>query len=188
MSDTSAAKKRPLAVFLIPGLFFALAVALFFALYRGDASLIPSALVGREAPEFALEALEGAGVPGLSHQDLGDGVSLLNIRASWCAPCRIEHPVLMEISEAGEVPVFGIAYKDREANALNFLRELGNPYARIGVDLSGRAGIDWGIYGVPETFVIDAQGIVRYKHIGPITWELYEKVLLPEIEKARQPL
>ena len=180
-------RQRRIFLLIVPGLFFALAGALFFALYRGDASIIPSALIGRSAPAFDLPALEGAGVPGLATDNIKGEVSLVNVWASWCAPCRAEHPVLMRMAEEGSVPIYGLAYKDKPENALGFLMDLGNPFARIGMDESGRAGIDWGIYGVPETFVVDAEGIIRYKHIGPLTPELYEAVLKPEIEKARSP-
>lgn len=185
----SARPRRRLLVLLAPVLFFALAGGLFFALYRGDASIIPSALVGRPAPAFSLEALPGADVPGLSDADLAKGrVSLVNIWASWCAPCRTEHPVLMRIAEELDVDLHGIAYKDRPENAARFLSELGNPFQRIGLDPSGRIGIEWGVYGVPETYVVDGDGIVRHRHVGPLSPADVENVLKPEIDKARKGL
>lgn len=185
------AKKRSALVFL-PLLFFAALAALFLLrLYAGDASRLPSALVGSEVPAFALPGVEGLkGADGLFDKELRQGhVTLINIFASWCAPCRQEHPTLMKIAadqalDALGVRLVGIAQKDAPANIRALLGEAGNPYATIGADQNGRASIDLGVYGVPETFVIRGDGTVSYRFVGPLSDETFRTVLLPEIEKA----
>lgn len=173
-------------VYLAPlALFAALAGIFFMRIGTGDPSLIPSALIGRPAPDFALQAPPQSGVPGLSSADLkGKGVTLVNVFASWCVPCRQEHPVLMEMARDSRFRLVGLNYKDQTANALRFLNEGGNPYAAIGEDTAGRTGIDFGVYGVPETFVIDKAGVIRYKFVGPLTMESFQNTLLPEVLKA----
>jgi cytochrome c biogenesis protein CcmG/thiol:disulfide interchange protein DsbE len=162
---------------LLPLLVFATLAALFLIrLYAGDPSKVPSALIGRPAPAFALAPLsgltrDGAAVPGLSGGDLKDRVTVVNVWASWCAPCRQEHPLLMDLAKNPAVRVVGVNYKDNPENARRFLGALGNPFAAVGVDPSGRAAIDWGVYGVPETFVVGPDGAIRHKHIGPLTPE-----------------
>ncbi len=151
---------------------------------RDPGQQMPSALLGKPAPQFALQPLY-EGEPGFSTEDLtGDGVKLVNVWASWCVPCRAEHPVLEALAAQG-VTIHGINYKDQGADARNFLNELGNPYALIGADTTGRTIIEWGSFGVPETFIIDANGMIRYRHIGPISERDIERVILPEIEKAK---
>jgi cytochrome c biogenesis protein CcmG/thiol:disulfide interchange protein DsbE len=171
----------------LPALIFAgLAALLAIRLYAGDPSRLPSALVGRPAPDFALPAVEGLSKPGLTRADLGQGrVTVINVWASWCAPCREEHPILMELARRDDIDIVGIAYKDRPENSARFLGALGNPFARIGADEKGRAAIDWGVYGVPETFVVDGKGTVAFKHVGALTEASVTNVLLPEIEKAK---
>lgn len=174
-------------VFLLPLVLFAGLFVLFALRINGggDPALLPSVLIGRSAPDFALPALPGTDRPALARADLaGHGVTLLNVFASWCAPCHDEHPVLVEIAHDSRFHLVGIDYKDQNADALAFLTRNGNPYAAIGVDAGGRTGIDFGVYGVPETFVIDAKGVVRYKFVGPLTMDSYTKTLLPEILKA----
>ena len=168
----------PLAVFLaLAGVFLA-------QLLSGrDTSVVPSALIGSPAPQTALPPLENSGLPGLDSSAFAGKVTLVNVWASWCAPCRQEHPLLMELAKDGRIAVAGLNYKDQPQNARRFLGNLGNPYAAIGVDASGRTAIDWGVYGVPETFVIDKQGVIRYKQIGPITPEALEATILPLIRK-----
>jgi len=160
---------------LAPVLVFAALAALFLVrLYAGDPSRVPSALIGRPVPAFSLAPLPGlatAGqpVPGLSDADLESGrVTVVNIWASWCAPCRQEHPVLMDLAKDPSIRVVGINYKDNPENARRFLGQLGNPFSAVGVDPSGRTAIDWGVYGVPETFVVGPDGAIRHKHIGPL--------------------
>ena len=127
---------------------------------------LPSALIDRPAPTFSLPPIEGDGV-GFSSEQLKGQVSLVNVWASWCPPCRQEHPLLMRLAKDG-VPIYGINYKDAPEAATGMLDELGNPFRAIGADRTGRVAIDWGVYGYPETFVVDAQGRVRYRHIGPL--------------------
>ncbi|MGQ4273652.1 DsbE family thiol:disulfide interchange protein [Terrihabitans sp. B22-R8] len=182
------------ALIILPlALFVALCVLFYVRLYSGDPSRIPSALIGRPAPEFTLPPLEGLTetsgkpVPGLSRADLGNGrITIVNVWASWCAPCRQEHPLLMRLSELGRARLVGIAYKDKPDNARGFLNDLGNPFAAIGMDEAGRAAIDWGVYGVPETFIVGKDGRIAYKHIGPLTEASLTDIILPEIEKAER--
>lgn len=161
-------------LYLIPVLVFtALAVLFLLRLYAGDPSKVPSALIGRPVPVFALDPLPGlsqAGqpVPGLSEADLKGRVTVVNVWASWCGPCRQEHPALVELAKNPTIQVVGINYKDNPENARRFLGALGNPFAAVGTDPSGRAAIDWGVYGVPETFVVGPDATIRHKHIGPL--------------------
>ncbi|MGP9818955.1 DsbE family thiol:disulfide interchange protein [Salinarimonas sp. NSM] len=172
------AQRSPIRIlFLLPVLIFAGLAVLFLVGLFGDPSRVPSVLIGRPAPQVSLPPLEGlaeAGVPipGFTTADLAGTperpVTIVNVWASWCGPCRIEHPVLMELAQLPYITIVGINYKDAPENARRFLGALGNPYDRVGVDANGRSAIDWGVYGVPETFVIDQAGVVRHKHIGPI--------------------
>ena len=146
---------------------------------------VPSALLGRGAPDFALPALEGADLPALSAADLrGPQPSpvVVNFWASWCVPCIVEHPQLMRLSRDG-IPVLGINYKDRPADAAAFLTRHGNPFRRLGRDEPGRVAIDWGIYGVPETYLIDRQGIIRWRYAGPLTPEVLDQDLRPLLRR-----
>lgn len=188
------AKKRSLLVFL-PLLFFGAIAALFLIrLFAGDASRLPSPLIGKEVPAFTLSGVEGLpGADGLSDADLRQGhVTIVNVFASWCVPCREEHPTLMEIAEDQKlkelgVRLVGLAYKDTPANVRQLLGADGDPYATIGADPNGRAAIDLGVYGVPETFIIRGDGKVAYRFVGPLSDETYESTLLPEIQKAARP-
>lgn len=191
MTEPAIAPQRSPLRFL-PLILFGLLAALFLVrLFAGDASRIPSALIGKPAPHFDLPALAGLeNTPGLSTEDLRKGhVSVVNIFASWCAPCRQEHPVLMSLArnerlKAAGVELYGLSYKDEAANALSFLQGDGNPFQRVGVDPAGRTAIDFGVYGVPETFVIKGDGTIVYKFIGPLTPSSAATTLVPEIEKA----
>ncbi len=174
-------------VYLLPLAAFA-AIALWFAVgLTRDPSRIPSALLDRPAPEFALPALAGTDTPPLDSSLLRGKVALVNVFASWCVPCRAEHPILMRLARDGAATVYGISYKDSAAASSRFLAELGNPYAAIGHDESGRVGIEWGVYGVPETFVIDRDGRIRHKHVGPITTKDLQDTLLPLITALGRP-
>jgi cytochrome c biogenesis protein CcmG, thiol:disulfide interchange protein DsbE len=177
-------RRRPI-VFLPLGVFLALAVVFLFQLLSGrDAAVVPSALIGQLAPETKLPPLDGAGLPGLDTQSLKGKVTLVNVWASWCAPCRIEHPLLMELARDERIAIVGLNYKDSPENARRFLGELGNPYDAIGVDDAGRHAIDWGVYGVPETFLVGRDGTILKKHVGPLSPDALRASLMPEIEKA----
>ncbi len=163
--------------FLIPFIVF-VAVAVFFAAgLRLDSTLVPSPLIGKQAPSFNLPVLGEENLT-LSTRQLTGGFWVLNVWASWCVACRDEHASLIHLAERG-VPIAGLNYKDTSENAQRWLRDWGNPYFVTVVDQQGDAAIDWGVYGVPETFVIDAQGIIQYKHIGPISPETVENEILP---------
>ena len=170
---------------LLPLVGAALVLTVFtLGLQREDADTLPSALIGKPVPEFRLAPLR-EGAPGLSTADLkAPGVKLVNIWASWCAPCRVEHPQLTALAESG-VPIHGINYKDEADAATAFLDELGDPYRLIGADDTGRTGIEFGVYGVPETFVIDGEGTIVYRHVGPIMARDVDKYIVPAIEGAQ---
>ena len=192
LSETRERRRR-IAMALLPVVVFAgLAVLFVIGLSREDPSRVPSVLIGKPAPEFSLPPLDGlarqgAPVPGLSTADLALGqVTLVNIWASWCAPCREEHPQLMRLSEMEGLRLVGINYKDDPENARRFLGALGLPFAAVGVDRSGRVFVDWGAYGVPETFIVDGKGLIRHKYIGPITPKALEETLLPLIGDLQQ--
>ena len=176
---------------LLPvAVFVALAVLFMAGLTGGDPSKLPSALLGKTVPEFDLAALagierDGGPVPGLKAADLKDGsVTLVNVWASWCGPCRDEHPQLMQLAATEGLRVAGINYKDEPANARRFLNSLGNPFSRIGADTTGRTAVDWGVYGVPESFLVDGKGTIVYKFTGPISPEAMAEVLMPRIREA----
>ncbi len=171
------ARSGRLLVLLPVAVFAALAVALYWGLWNRDDRL-PSVLIGKPVPEFSLPPVLGRD-EGLSKQDLIGHVSLVNVFASWCVPCRAEHPLFLELSASGEVPLYGINYKDPPEQARAWLDELGDPYTRIGADRDGRAGIEWGVYGVPETYVIADDGTIAYRHVGPITRVILQDTLMP---------
>lgn len=151
-----------------------------------DPSAIPSALIGAPAPEFALPPIAGTATPGLQSADLVTGSPLLlNVFASWCVPCRAEHAALTRMARDEGVTLMGINYQDKPADAAAWLAELGNPYQRIGSDLKGRVGVDWGISGVPETFVVDGAGVIVYRHVGPIVGESALRTVQGALATAR---
>ena len=169
--------------------FIAVAALFLLRLYAGDPSRIPSALIGRPAPQTALPALEGlvsngAAVPGLDPAVFKGKVSVVNVWASWCVPCHDEAPLLTALAKDKRLQVVGINYKDSPDNARRFLGRYGNPFSIVGVDGNGRASIEWGVYGVPETFVVGREGTIVYKMVGPVTPENIDSVLKAEIEKA----
>jgi cytochrome c biogenesis protein CcmG/thiol:disulfide interchange protein DsbE len=149
-----------------------------------DVSAIPSALIGTKAPALDLPALEGSNLPALTDKAISGKLTLVNVFASWCVPCREEHPVLLGLSKDPRITIVGINYKDRNDNALRFLGELGNPYAAIGVDPTGKAAIDWGVYGIPETYLVGPDGTILYKKVGPFDNISLTEGLMPAIEKA----
>jgi cytochrome c biogenesis protein CcmG/thiol:disulfide interchange protein DsbE len=171
--------------YLAPVVVFAgLAVVLVVGLTR-DPSAILSALIGRSVPDFSLPPVQGRSL-GLSSADLQGEVSLVNVFASWCVPCRYEHPLFVELRQNGIVAIHGLNYKDTPEAAAKWLDELGDPFVRIGADLNGRVAIDWGVYGVPETFVVGRDGRIAYKHIGPVTKEALEETILPLLARLRR--
>lgn len=170
--------------FLLPLALF-LGMAVYFA--KGltkDPSVIPSALIDQPVPEFSLPALK-PDKPGLATGDLKGDVAIVNVFASWCVPCRAEHPLWMELAKRGDVPIHAINWKDQKGAAINWLDELGDPYARIGHDGDNTAGIEWGVYGVPETYIIDREGRIRYKHVGPVFPEIYTETIEPLLKELR---
>ena len=168
-------------LYVLPLLAFLVVAGWFMASLSRDPSRIPSALIDRPAPEFSLPAVADVGTPGLATADMRGKVVLLNVFASWCIPCRSEHPILMRLAGDPRFVVYGIDYKDQAADGARFLSEFGNPYKAVGADADGRVGIDWGVYGVPETFVIDREGRIRHKQIGPITPQALQDTILPLI-------
>jgi cytochrome c biogenesis protein CcmG/thiol:disulfide interchange protein DsbE len=187
---TAAGRRRAFLV-LLPLIAFVALAALFYSVLKPDLNpdFIPSALIGKPAPDFDLPPLDGLTaenqpLPGLKRADLLGHVTLVNVFASWCGPCREEHPVLLELAKDKRFRLVAINYKDRPENARHFLDDLGNPFAAIGVDARGRTGIDWGVYGVPETFVVGPDGIIRYKLVGVVSEDSFAKVLEPAIKKA----
>jgi cytochrome c biogenesis protein CcmG, thiol:disulfide interchange protein DsbE len=163
---------------------FAVLVAAFAARLGSDPNIVPSPLIGKPVPEFDLPPVKGR-LLGLASADLKGEVSLVNVFASWCVPCREEHPVLLQLKSAGTVPIHGLNYKDRPDDAAKWLDTVGDPYTRTGADINGRVGIDFGVYGVPETFVIDAAGRIAFKQIGAITPETLAGTILPLVAKLR---
>jgi cytochrome c biogenesis protein CcmG/thiol:disulfide interchange protein DsbE len=176
------ARVSPL-VALPPLVFAGLAALFYFGMQREDPDALPSTMEGRPAP--AVELVPLGDKPMFDRADLDTGaVKLVNFWASWCAPCRVEHPHLQTLADEG-IPIYGVNYKDDPQKALGFLRELGDPYAAIGADATGRLGLDWGLYGVPETFVIDGDGVVVLRFAGPVTETILENRIRPAIEDAR---
>ena len=174
---------------ILPVIAFAALALLFWRGLSGDPSAIPSALIGKPVPEFSLPAIAGMGVPGFDSASLKKGqVTVINVWASWCVPCRLEHPLLMQLARRSDIRLVGLNYKDEPENARRFIGTLGQPFAAIGADEAGRAAVDWGVYGVPETFIIDGSGIIRYKWIGPLTEDGLNGTLAAEIKKAATPL
>ncbi|MBI2313950.1 MAG: DsbE family thiol:disulfide interchange protein [Betaproteobacteria bacterium] len=191
MSDDilESSTERPSAISrlgpLLPLLIFVVVAAMFAVGLTLNPREVPSPLIGKPVPRFSLPPVQGRTL-GLSSADLKGEVSLVNVFASWCVACRSEHPLLIDLKQRGVVPIHGLNYKDRPEDAANWLRELGDPYTRTGADIDGRVAIDWGVYGVPETFVIDRQGRIAFKQIGPITPQVLEEKIVPLIERLRQ--
>jgi cytochrome c biogenesis protein CcmG/thiol:disulfide interchange protein DsbE len=189
VSDIAPARRRRLVV-LLPLLFFLALAALFlFRLGAGDPSRLPSALIGHAVPETPLPPVDGlvrdgTPVPGITPADFKGAVSLVNVWASWCVPCHDEAPVLMQLAQDKRIRILGINYKDQPENARRFIGRYGNPFAAVGADTAGRASIDWGVYGVPETFVVGRDGRIAYKLVGPISADNLDTVLKPQLEKA----
>jgi cytochrome c biogenesis protein CcmG/thiol:disulfide interchange protein DsbE len=188
-NDTTKGGPRRLIVLIPLGLFLALALLFIIRLSAGDPSRIPSALIGRPAPQTDLPPIadltrDSKPVPGLDAASFKGAVTVLNVWASWCVPCHDEAPLLVTLAGDNRIRVVGINYKDQPDNARRFLGRYGNPFAANGFDGNGRASIEWGVYGVPETFIVGRDGRIAYKLIGPITPQNLEAVLKPELEKA----
>ncbi|GMR20227.1 MAG: DsbE family thiol:disulfide interchange protein [Gammaproteobacteria bacterium] len=171
----------PLLIFLVIAVLLGVGLSL-------DPRLVPSPLIGKSVPEFNLAPVKGRKL-GLATGDLINGeVSLVNVFASWCTACLEEHPLLMRLAASGTVPIHGLNYKDKPDDASQWLDRLGDPYTRTGADINGRAGIDWGVYGVPETFVIDREGKIAYKHIGPVSQKDLDNTILPLVLKLQRQI
>ncbi|HEY0218156.1 MAG TPA: DsbE family thiol:disulfide interchange protein [Afipia sp.] len=188
-AGVTSAKRRSWLLALPLLVFAALVLLFWYGLGSGDPSRIPSALIGRPAPQTVLPPLEGLTangrpVPGLDPSAFKGQVAVLNVWASWCVPCHEEAPLLLALSHDSRIQLAGLNYKDAPDNARRFLGRYGNPFGAVGVDANGRAAIEWGVYGVPETFIIGRDGMIAFKLIGPITPDNIDKELRPQIEKA----
>ena len=179
------AQRESLPVSLVPLLVFAGVIAILAIGLTLDPRFVPSPLIGKPVPTFALPPVKGRTL-GLSSADLKGEVSIVNVFASWCVACKEEHPVFMQMQREGLLPIHGLNHKDQPGDAQKWLDDLGDPYTRTGADIDGRVSIDWGVYGVPETFVIDRGGRIAYKHIGPVTPEVLQEKLRPLIATLRQ--
>jgi cytochrome c biogenesis protein CcmG/thiol:disulfide interchange protein DsbE len=168
----------PLVLFMVLAGYFALALRPGY-----DPQTLPSAMIDKEAPAFDLAGLNGEGI---SRDGLKGGPVLINFFASWCVPCRVEQPVLMRLANREHVPLYGIDYKDQPEDANKLLAQFGDPYRRVGLDTDGRVGLDFGVYGVPETYVLDASGHIRKRFVGPLTAEEVEKELLPLLKALKK--
>ncbi|MEP5439009.1 MAG: DsbE family thiol:disulfide interchange protein [Paracoccaceae bacterium] len=175
-------RRRTALLFWGPVVVFAgLAVALGWGLTR-DPKVLPSALIDKPVPEFNLPPVKGR-TSGLASADLSGEVSIVNVFASWCLPCKAEHRIWMDLKARNVVPIHGLNYKDTPDDASAWLNRLGDPYKRTGADLDGRVAIDWGVYGVPETFIVSADGRIAYKHVGPVTQEIVDGTLMPIVDR-----
>lgn len=172
--------------YLLPlGLFICLVIIFIYGLQH-DPRRVPSPLIDKLAPTFNLPTLHSPEI-NIQLEDLKGKVSLINVWASWCVACRTEHPLLVEASKSNELNLYGLNYKDKREDALQWLEQLGNPYIESAFDESGTTGIDYGVYGVPETFILDKNGIIRYKHIGPVDKQQLETIIMPLVKQLESP-
>jgi cytochrome c biogenesis protein CcmG/thiol:disulfide interchange protein DsbE len=184
-ADRAPPRRRRYLGYLVPVAMFATLAALLGWALTHNPREIPSALIGKPVPQFSLPPVQGRTL-GLSNADLVGEVSLVNVFASWCVACRDEHPLFMQLKAGGVVPIHGLNYKDQPDNAARWLNTLGDPYTRTGADRDGRVAIDWGVYGVPETFVTTKDGRIAHKHIGPLTPKDIEQTILPLVRRLQQ--
>ncbi len=187
-NNNASVRTRRMVVLVPLAVFLGLAVLFMVRLRSGDPAMLPSALIGQKAPNMKLPPIaglnrDGQPVPGLDPQDFMGAVSVVNVWASWCVPCHDEAPLLMQLSHDKRVRLVGINYKDDPGNARRFLGRYGNPFAAAGADETGRAAIQWGVYGVPETFIVGRDGRIAYKLVGPVTPESFASRLKPQIDK-----
>jgi len=181
-SNVSGAQTRRRSTLAVPVTIFVLLTLLLGWGLTTDPKTLPSVLIGKPVPVFSLQPVQGRTL-GLANTDLKGEVSLVNVFASWCTACRAEHPLFMKLKARNVVPIHGLNYKDRPQDAARWLDTLGDPYTRTGADQNGRVGIEWGVYGVPETFVISKDGRIMYKHIGAVTPKILEEKLIPLIRR-----
>jgi len=182
---SEAPRRRPWLAFLPLLVFVALCAVFLLQLFSGrEISEIPSELIGQPAPQSKIEPLAGTGLPGIDPATFKGKVTVLNVWASWCAPCREEHPLLLAMAADKRFNLIGLNWKDQPEKAAQFLARFGNPYSAIGIDPYNRIGVDWGVYGAPETFVIGRDGKITFKYVGPLSDETMRSRLLPEVEKA----
>ena len=185
MSEAPA--KQGFRLWMVVPALGAVAVLAVFFLRLGDPDIqrLPSTLIDKPVPEFNLQPVKGRTL-GLASADLSGEVSIVNVFASWCLPCKVEHPVWMDLKARNVVPIHGLNYKDTPDDASAWLNRLGDPYKRTGADLDGRVAIDWGVYGVPETFIVSADGRIAYKHVGAVTKEIVDGTLMPIVDRLRR--
>jgi cytochrome c biogenesis protein CcmG, thiol:disulfide interchange protein DsbE len=188
-NNNASVRTRRIVVLVPLAVFLGLAVLFVVGLRSGDPSLLPSALIGQKAPDMKLPPVagldrDGAPVPGLDPRDFVGAVTVVNVWASWCVPCHDEAPLLMQLAQDKRVRLVGINYKDDAGNARRFLGRYGNPFVAAGADEAGRVAIQWGVYGVPETFIVGRDGRIAYKLVGPITPDNFASLLRPQIDKA----
>ena len=188
-NDSTNLRRRRVVVLVPLAIFLGLVSLFLFRLNGGDPSIIPSALIGRPAPKTALPPIagldrDGQQIPGIDPASFKGAVTVINVWASWCVPCHDEAPLLLQLSQDSRLRLIGINYKDQPDNARRFLGRYGDPFAAAGADESGRAAIEWGVYGVPETFIVGRDARIAYKLVGPITAANLDAVLKPQIEKA----
>lgn len=184
-TDAEPTRRRGPSALLIAPLFGLFLIGLFGWGLFSSSSDLPSTLISKQVREFTLPAVQGR-PQGLAKADLMGQVTLVNFFASWCVACRAEHPLFMEISREGQVPLYGINYKDQPSDAEAWLKDMGDPYGRMGADINGRVAIDWGVYGIPETFVVGPDGTVAYKLVGAMTREVFENSIMPIVNRLRQ--
>ena len=189
VNNSTNPRPRRLLVLLPLAVFLGLAALFLVGLYSGDPSILPSALIGRPAPQTNLPPIagldrDGAPIPGLDPAAFEGAVTIVNVWASWCVPCHDEAPMLMQLAQDKRLRLVGINYKDDPGNARRFLGRYGNPFAAAGADQSGRAASEWGVYRVPETFIVGRDGHIAYKLVGPITPDNFSSLLMPQIDKA----